>query len=496
MLNFKEYYNTSLLQEAAKLTYAEFAKPKTGKRPDRKAIFLDKYENGQPFKVSKGGETKEVVFAIKPGIIKKIKSISIGNPDKKSEEFKRSKQLYDSIVLNDATNLDDEYSLNDLLKVKEFTGQGSGAGAANTKLNEASVCLWAAVYQEAREASSDVVSRLAKNSKVSNYYDVDEDVDKMIEQTDKAWLKHYTNVAEHLFNEVLDNKKYIFHRGSAVVRELYNKFNQLNRLLPEPFANANKWNPADIWAMSEELSESEFLGRIKAAPNLMGLNNILVELYKSKDFVGVSLKKTERTVHSTEYNIDLVKPQATLLSIVPGAGRKGIFAKDVYVKGAYSQQAGKGEEPYVIQFRSFNPWSDFQGEIKGKAAALGKVAHGVLNRILSKNGVETLPDLQYVRNLAADNKKNIDLLKEIFNGFVSLGGPLQDVKNVQEFIESVQSPDKNIVSEDYVFSKYFGIRFLQTLSSQNEKTKNKIMTDIIGYALSSSDSSGPFVKVH
>lgn len=487
----------SLIQEAAKLTYAEFAKPKTGKRPDRKAIFLDKYENGQPFKVSKGGETKDVVFDIKPSIIKKIKSITVGNPDKKSEEFKRSKEIYDSIVLTDVTNLDDQYSLNDLLKAKEFAGQGSGAGAANTKTNEASVCLWAAVYQEARESSFDTVKRLAKHSSVTNYYDVDEDVDRMIEQTDKPWLTHYANAAEYILKEVLDSSnKYTFHRGSSLVRELYNKFSKLNRVLTEPFANANKWNPADIWAISDSLSESELLSRINEASDLMKLNNLLVELYREKKFVGISLKKTGTTVHATEYNLGMMNPRAILSLINPGQGRKGIFAKDVYIEGSYTLQTNKPEENYDIQFRSFNPWSDFQGEVKGSLAVLGKVSYGVLNRILSKNNVEKLPDLQYVRNLAADMKKSIPLLEEIYHGFVSLGGSVQELKTVQDFINLVQSPDKNMVSEDYVFSKYFGIRFLQTLNSQNTKTKNQIMTDIIRYALSSSESSGPFVKIH
>ena len=496
MISFKKFCDISLLEEAAKLTYAEFAKPKTAKRPDRKAIFLDKYKNGQPFKVSKDGETKDIIFDVKQSIVDKIETLTVGNPDKKSEEYKQAKSTYDSIVLSDVLNLGDKYSLNDLLKVKEFTGQGSGAGADNTKLNEASVCLWAAVYQEAGIVSYDVVRRLANSDAVSQYYDTDEDVDRMIEQKDEKWIRHYENVAEYLPSNVLKDSKYVFHRGSSFVKKIYNRFNYLNKTLAEPFANSNKWNPADIWAVSTYLNEQDAIGRLESAPDVYKFNNILVDLYTAGKLIGISLKKTDKKVHSTEYNITQVRPKATFLSQNPGAGRKGIFTKDVYIKGVYSYELEEAEEDYSIQFRSFNPWSDFQGEIKGKTAALGKVAHGVLNRILTKNGVERLPDLSKIRDIAVNNTQNSSLLEEMFNNFISLGGELQDVKTSQEYIERVQNSNSTTVSEDYIFSKYFGLKLLTIMNSLNEETKNKVMSDIIGYALSSSEASGPFVKIH
>ena len=240
MIKFQDYFQISLLEEATKLSYAEFAKPKTEKRPDRKAIFLDKYKNNQPFRVSKNNLERDVIFDVKQEIIDKIVSLPVGNPDKKSEEFKKAKQIYDSILLSDITSPGDTYSLNDLIKAGEFTGRGSGAGAENTKLNEASVCLWAAVYQEANDASYDIVRRLANKENVAKYYDIDEDIDKIITQENEKWIKHYENVAEFLSKEVLNKEKYIFHRGSSFVKELYKKFNDINKTLDNMITKIDK----------------------------------------------------------------------------------------------------------------------------------------------------------------------------------------------------------------------------------------------------------------
>lgn len=481
-----------IILEAKPLSYKEFAKPETGKRGNRKKLFLDMYKSSKPFKVFKNGVEKSVVFAVDPAVVKQIEGLHVGDPDTNSPAYKQAQSIYNSIRLVSAQDPNDVYLIKDLVKTGEFSGQGSGAGADNTKLNESSVCLWAAVYQETNKATLQDVINNAK--KVQRYFNVDENVDAMLQQTDENWLSHYENTAKFLFTNILNEEKYSFHRGSNIVKQVYAKFATFNKQLVEPFANANKWNPADIWALSEHLKESELSKKLDSVKNMNDLNKLLRILYKNKQFIGISLKKTGKTVHSTQYNIDLKKPQAFFGSHNPGLGTKGILSKDVYVGGTYSYLSENDEE-YKIQFRSFNPWSDFQGEIKGKHANLGKVAHGILNRILKKNGAEELPSLDKIRNTASDNEKNVPLLKEMHSCFVSLGGNLPDeIKSTKDFVKFVQH--SKTISEDYVFSKYFGLKLLKILNNTDEDVRNKIMTDILSYALSSSEFSGPFVKIY
>lgn len=483
---------TKLIVEATKLSYSEFAKPQTSKRKDRKQIFLTKYENGEPFSVIKNNIQKEVIFSKDPQTIQAIKNLHVGDPDKTSAAYKNAKAIYDNIRLFDSANNKDAYSLNDLIKTGEFSGQGSGAGADNTTLNEASVCLWAAVYQQIKNASYEIVKQNA--NKVTSFFNVDEDLNKMLSQTDNLWIEHYKNVAEYLFKHILSKDKYVFHRGSVLVKAIYSKFAQLNKISEDPFANSNKWNPADIWAVNVNMDEGDFLAKLNSTKTIVELNDLLKMLFSNKQLIGISLKKTEKTVHSQEYNTPVSNPTATFLTSNPGSGTKGIFAKDVYIKGSYSF-ASSSNEDYVIQFRSFNPWSDFQGEIKGKTANLGKVAHGVLNRILRKNGVEELPGLNHIRNIATNKSSNSSLLKEMYDIFLSLHGVLpQDVKSVDDYIAKAQN--SSVVSEDYVFSKYFGLKLLKILDLVDNDVKDKIMSNIIAYALSSTQTSGPFVKIY
>jgi hypothetical protein len=502
MIDFRSYYTISLIGESAFMSYAEFSKKKTDKRPDRKKIFLDRYKNGQFFKVKKDGVEKDVIFDYNADIAQSIEDLSVGNPNKKSPEYIAAKKIYDSIELSDATSPGDKYSLNDLLKTGEFKGKGSGGGSENTKINEASVCLWAAVYQEASAASLPIVRRLAKEKSVTKFYETDEDVDKMIDQQDKGWLDHYERVAEFIKTKIADGGNFVFHRNSAFVQAIYNKFNSLNIVSVDPFGNSNKWNPSDIWAVSASVSEQEVLDKVKGTPDIITLNNILIELYNQKHVIGISLKRTKNAVHSREYNLNETRPIVTYLSHEVGEGRKGILSKDVYINCLYRHNVDEPEEDCSLQFRSFVAWQNFQAEIKGEFAAGGRISHGIINKVLKRNNLEELPSVEEVRVKAADPEQSTIMLRDIFDMFVKLGGPVTpEIRDADALIQAINpSTDnqqaKSNVSEDYTFSKYFGLKFLSILNTLNSDVKNKIMTELITYAASSSKESGPFVKVY
>ena len=77
-----------------------------------------------------------------------------------------------------------------------------------------------------------------------------------------------------------------------------------------------------------------------------------------------------------------------------------------------------------------------------------------------------------------------------------LGGKLTKSKDVNDFIEKVNTPGATPASEDYVFCKYIALKWLRLINSVNSITKNKILSDVMRYALSASDTSGPFIKVY
>jgi hypothetical protein len=495
--NFKTlsdcYEETKIPLHEGMLGYAEFQKPQTAKRPDRKELFLQKYKNGTAFDVKVKNQTKKVVFVVDPNVIKAIESLPVGFLTTADPNYKKAKKNYDTIRLTDKSKA--EYSLNNLIKTPEFAGQGSGGGGTNTRINEASVCLWAAVYQFKRNASPQTVTKFANHSSVTQHCKVDIDIPTLINQTDKNWLVHYESTAKYLVENILPNSQseYTFHRNSEFVKQsIYGKFSQLSKMTGG-FNDSNKWNPADIWAISADYGESKFNADIQNIQTLQSYNALLVKLYKTKQLIGISLKKTAGgLVSAKEFNLSGSKQFTATVDKVTASGKtKGILAKDVYVTGQLIEQ--KNSTPYTLQFRSFTAWRDFQGEIKGTNANGGKVARSAINRILEKYKLELLPD--YATVLSFIEKNPNKCLKNIYDMVKSLNIH-QNLISWNTFANEYEVSKRNkSISEDFLFSKYFGAKLLTILTQTTDSIKNSIITDMFKYAYSSSDDSGPFVKL-
>ena len=94
-------------------------------------------------------------------------------------------------------------------------------------------------------------------------------------------------VGANILYRAVKGKKMSFHRGSTWVKSVEKRYNELNKLAGSPFTDVNKWNPADIWLLSENADSYKLLDSI----SLEGLNANLHLAFKNKDIYGVSLKK-------------------------------------------------------------------------------------------------------------------------------------------------------------------------------------------------------------
>jgi len=127
---------------------------------------------------------------------------------------------------------------------------------------------------------------------------VDIQLSKISESLSEDWIESSILIGNQLKKD-LGTGKYIFHRGSGFVKEIEEKFKELNKAeKPKPFSNINKWSPADIWAVKSgvifDFSQYSTLGE---------WTNELKELYDKKDLVGISLKKAKGSVKAEEKNI-------------------------------------------------------------------------------------------------------------------------------------------------------------------------------------------------
>jgi hypothetical protein len=445
----------------AKLTAADFFKESTASRPDRKRIFLDKYKAQQAFELATG---VNIVFKYEPKVYEQVAGLIPG--DNKG---------YGAVVLKGTNNR--PYKMTDLAKNKEFGGGGgSGAGAENTKMNESSVCMWCAVYKETGKA--DLATVVKNYAKVKSAYITDETDKNMISQTDQAWLDHYERTAEFLVNGLFKQGDWVFHRGSDLVDEINKKFKEVNKKMEIPFANINKWSPADIW-----VSKKNFILDLSKVMFMDDLNRYLINELKNRNLIGISLKKTANSIHQTNYNVGEKRPPMYFDSyrVMSTKRDANIFSsKDVYV-------VGKGEDTIDMQVRSFDDLSGYQGELIGAVAKYGKIAHGPMNMILNDLGLDKLPDQQIIVSKA--RAKEEKLAKEIYEIFSKYAEPGM---SEDQFLTIIKSKE---TKSDWLFSKYLGVKLIDILMSTTQSKRDQFVQGALGYALSNTKHSAPFIKV-
>lgn len=349
---------------------------------------------------------------------------------------------------------------------KPKKSSGSGGGSAMTSLTESAQCLYAAaVWYGKSDFSPENLKKL--KSKV----DITESIDKIVNDLPAFWQDSSIVISEKLYDE-FGGKDYKFHRGSSWVSRLENRFKLLNRSEKE-FSNVNKWSPADIYMVSKNAESETF----KSANSIVELNSIILKYVRTKDIIPVSLKKTASESASLKYiNVD-TKNKSTyeIGRPVYTVGKRGFFdSKDVYMNFM------NGE----IQFRGFNT-IDFQGEIKGKYAAHGKIGRGAIANILKKqvgNGIDAPSDV------AKRYKNDRDgLYKEFYEYYKEVAKPQI---SYLKFTEQTSKKDLG-----WHVSKFLGTQMLYRISKSKKSALDAVIGSMIGYASSESDLSAPHVKV-
>ena len=157
-----------------------------------------------------------------------------------------------------------------------------------------------------------------------------------------------------------------------------------------------------------------------------------------------------------------------------------LSSKDVYLYG-------KGEDEIEMQLRSFADLSGWQGELIGSVAKYGKIAYGPINLILKDLGLEELPNQQSVIALA--RSKDEKMIKELYKTFSKYAEPGMSEAS---FMSTAQSKE---TSADKLYSKFLGVKLIDILKSTTDKKRDSFIQGALGYALSNTKNSAPFIKV-
>ena len=451
----------------AALQFADLLKELPGTTIPRWTVLVNKIKLKENFTIDK--TTVEVKLNY---LDKNIKGLFEGGKITEIQTTYRGQNLFK------ASN-GKELKLGDLFKSSDFGGgKGSGGGAEETERNESAQCLYAGLifYVYKKQTKTNKVVSKKDFTTAFRYCDVSAKFESLIDlPTD--WHESSILGANELLKRY--KGKYEFHRGSSTVDIIEGAFKRINQK-EKAFGNLNKWSPADMYMFTNK-GKQMVRTEIAQASTLQKLNSLMLKYYKSKDIVGVSLKKLQGSVKASENNVDndknMVKYKGTQI-VAPN--KKDMFdSMDIYL------DHDKGR----IQFRSFGGTSltGWQGEGKGTSANQGKVSLGPLNYILQSNGIKPIPESQ----VSAKNAMNPS--NTYFAEFYQSAKKLK-VKGLPPNQKTFEARWKTM-PKPWCYSKYLGIMLATRFNDMSLSKRHSVLTDIYLYAASKASFSGVYLKL-
>ena len=483
----------------ANLSLRDLAEPdRTGVGVSRAAVLADVIKKGTPIQLSKGG--KAVITIGVAGLDKLLEEagqvVGRDSPAQARLEPIFSRKTPLQAVRNGKS---ENIGLSALEKTDMFgSSGGSGAGARETALAESAVAWFSAVRFKGGRDLTDMPSD-SDFASVSSLVDTDKTLDDIKDYLDnnEAWIISITKTANRLWKEFGKVNGFKWHRGGKFVAMLNDHFKKINNDTDyydhPPFANLNKWSPADIWACECSVTKDE----LTAATSFQSYNSYLKEMIDKKILFGISLKKAaSSSITLSKVNYTITRPTASFDSIYA----KSFDSLDVWM---YTT----GGIPIEIQFRDTSGGSDltWQGEAIGTAAKHGKIGGGVYSKIIHEvtgSHLYTEADFQTIKSKARGGRLTDD--------FVSLANKA----TVKEYVSGQKNPKKpanyevpeinaELVEYHYnrtkhkgqwVFSKYMGMLMIDKLMSMTTEDRDKVSNLIAQYATSQHTLSAPFLK--
>ena len=352
-------------------------------------------------------------------------------------------------------------------------GKVSGAGSEITALAESLQAYACATRQHLGKDLMDV-------SQITDKTISDADCDRTLKQCmaglDENWLRSVVLTANLIFEEVpgaKTGKNFKFYRGGKLVDSIYNEWRTHKK--GSGITGDDKWNPADIWMIKKTF-------KFKTGwKTLSEYNRYVYDEFAHTNMIGISLKKIgpKDSPHSKIFNNG--KPLVAQYTGVK-LGMNMTDSKDIYIK--YKAEGNPGE----VQLRNFSSRpvpSSWQGEIKGKAAAGGKIGGGIVFEGAIEAGVQraklTLPNQVPIEKPSdADFKKFAMMFKE-------LSGSKEKIESLITQAKAGHRQDKT-----WWMSKYIGIDLVYTVIK--EKKMDALCKYIYEYASSATKNSSIFIK--
>lgn len=490
----------------SKLTADEFFKLPNAKRPDRRKILLDAINSNKGLEVYLSGNKETVMVfpkAKNANAIRQIESLKIGD-----------KTTFSSIKLVGSDGK--PYKISDIKKSKDFGGGGGSRGGSDlTALTESGQCYVASlVFNIKKKAIKWEDLTHTDLMAAAKYVDTGKTtLDNVLDESPSEWVQSYVKVANYIFAnyKMKSGKPVYFHRDSGFHKKIFeykkeclaaDKASQTPQA-PGSFGD-DKWNPGDIWMTTfgkaenslPKLPSDSWSALNKEIYNLAGKGSST-----NRELLGVSLKKIERAVKASEYN-------------VPGT-KKSTYKFNGFVVSP--ERISKGQLPFFssidcylyigdgrVQFRATSGSASkpsWQGEISGSTAAGGKVGGGNVNIYLKNNYREGMfrdseSELVSKVNTPAFWTDFYEMYKKLFKNqnFIKYNkSEMGEMVSESDFKKLAIARAKD--TESFIISKYMCMKMIDIMLSNLTKL-DSFSTDIFLYGASNTNQSSYFVKIY
>lgn len=295
------------------------------------------------------------------------------------------------------------------------------------------------------------------------------------------WSAYWT--ALELIDKGYITRGMTFHRGDAVMKAIYDAKNAALKNSNMVKLSDDKWNPGDIWAVSNKSVVNNL-----PTGSIQELNEELVKLFKEKKLVGISLKKVLKQ-DSIKCVVMNEEPNAEVHKFM-GGRMMATFAKKASEfwrskSGIIEFDGGKADIRTSAAFASIN------FEITLKTARGGRAGWDQINQSLRKRIGKNVPTNPQLKRIAEDLNKRGEKSRyaRVFYNMVKTVHP---TVTQTEFYEGLVTK-----RADEVHSKIGAAYVLSALYANKANGKaDLVITDLVNYAGSKLDISSIYAKVY
>ena len=356
------------------------------------------------------------------------------------------------------------------------------AGTIKTAIAESAQCLWCAAYTanpgEPIEYFTDEI--LSKKENTLRAFTGSTNLKTMLEISDDWKMSSYKS-AKILYDNNYINKNHSFHRDDGKMNSIYSKKKDAYRNADLKNLNNDKWNPGDIWALTNDFNADNI-----PTQNVRALNIYMLEQFNAGKIVGISLKQITGKGKGKfkEYNVLVPAPTDNfkLKSLnVKSSGGTFWSTKDANIITV---------EGPILDLNPNSSLSSMRASIKGKGARGGSIGYGPIQDILEVLKVSpTTPKnseiIKQAKLITTNTKKSAVARKDLFNRIIPY-----ETMTKKSFDEEISKKDLQ-----WVHAKMGALTILDAINNSTPAKKHLIITRMINYAASKTEDSSVYVKV-